>query len=111
MFAHIARRLRLISLRQLSACLALVLLASSLSGCLEDSPPSTTKPPTARATNTPKPAATRPTATPKPATTNSSSAADWTVLVYLDGDNNLETDAIGDYAEMASVGSNERLNI
>jgi len=115
MLARIARRLRLISPRQLGGCLALLLLAGGLSGCLEDSPPSTTKPPTARATTTPKPAAARPTATPKPApasaATNSNAAADWTVLVYLDGDNNLEEDAIGDYAEMASVGSNAQLNI
>src|SRR4051812_11678110 len=102
MLARIAHRLRLISLRQLSGCLALLLLAGGLSSCLEDTPPSATKPPAARATSTPKPAA-RPTATPKPGTasaaTNSSAAADWTVLVYLDGDNNLEEDAIGDFAE------------
>jgi hypothetical protein len=107
MLAHIAGRLRQISLRQLGGCLALLLLAGGLSGCLEDTPPSTTKPPA-----TPKPAAARP--TPKPAAgaaNNSSTATDWTVLVYLDGDNNLEEDAIVDYAEMASVGSNARLNI
>ena len=113
--AQIARRFRLISLRQLGGWLALLLLAGGLSGCLEDSPPSTTKPPVTRATSTPKPAAARPTATTKPGTastvTNSGAAADWTVLVYLDGDNNLEEDAIGDYAEMASVGSNAQLNI
>ena len=110
MLARIAHYLRPISMHQLSGCLVLLLLAGGLSGCLEDSPPSTTKPPTARATNTPKPAPARPTATPKPAASNSN-AADWTVLVYLDGDNNLEEDAIGDYAEMSSVGSNARLNI
>src|SRR3954447_9072550 len=109
MLDHIAHQLRHISLRQLGGCLALLLLAGGLSGCLDDSPASTTKPPA-----TPKPAAGRPTATPKPAASaanNSSAATDWTVLVYLDGDNNLEEDAIGDYAEMASVGSNARLNI
>src|SRR5689334_14306462 len=67
MLADIARRLRRITIRQLGGCLAVLLLAGGLSGCLEDSPPSTAKPPAARATNTPKPAAGRPTATPKPA--------------------------------------------
>ncbi|MEO7912106.1 MAG: clostripain-related cysteine peptidase, partial [Roseiflexaceae bacterium] len=103
MLRDIAHRLRLISLRQLSSCLALLVLAGGLSGCLEDTPPSTTKPP-----------ATRPTATPKPsasAANNSDAATDWTVLVYFDGDNNLETEAIDDYSEMATVGSNARLNI
>ncbi|MGC8801153.1 MAG: clostripain-related cysteine peptidase [Chloroflexus sp.] len=38
-------------------------------------------------------------------------AADWTVLVYLDGDNNLEADAIEDFLEMARVGSTERVHI
>jgi hypothetical protein len=113
MLAPIARRLRLISMRHIAGCLALLLLAGGLSGCLEDPPPSPAKPPAARPTSTPKPAAARPTATPKPAASaaNSSAAADWTVLVYLDGDNNLEEDAIGDFAEMASVGSNAHLNI
>jgi hypothetical protein len=112
MLARIARRLHLISIRQLSGCLALLLLAGGLSGCLEDSPPSTTKPTAARPTNTPKPAAARPTATPKPAASaGNSKTDDWTVLVYLDGDNNLEAEAIGDYAEMSSVGSNPHMNI
>src|SRR5262245_12729049 len=38
-----------------------------------------------------------------PATAGSSADhSEWTVLVYLDGDNDLEQDAIGDFAEMAS---------
>jgi len=37
--------------------------------------------------------------------------ADWTVLVYLDGDNNLESDAIGDFNEMEQVGSNDNVKI
>ncbi len=37
--------------------------------------------------------------------------ARWTVLVYLDGDNNLERDALDDFAEMAVVGSSDALNI
>ncbi|HEU5102892.1 MAG TPA: clostripain-related cysteine peptidase, partial [Roseiflexaceae bacterium] len=87
----------------------MTLLASVLSGCLDEPAASTTKPPAARSTATPKPSAARPTATPKPAP--ASGQADWTVLVYLDGDNDLEQSAIDDYAEMASVGSNARLNI
>ncbi len=38
-------------------------------------------------------------------------AIDWTILVYLDGDNNLEADAIDDFLEMARVGSSERVQI
>jgi hypothetical protein len=109
MLLDIIHRLRPISLRRLNGFLALLLLAGGLTGCLEDTPPSTTKPPA-----TPKPAAARPTATPKPAAgaaSNSSASTDWTVLVYLDGDNNLEAEALVDYAEMAMVGSNARLNI
>jgi hypothetical protein len=37
--------------------------------------------------------------------------ADWTFMVYLDGDNNLESSAIGDFLEMASVGSSANINI
>jgi len=35
----------------------------------------------------------------------------WTVMIYLDGDNNLESSAINDVLEMASVGSNEDVSI
>jgi hypothetical protein len=38
-------------------------------------------------------------------------AAKWTFLVYLDADNNLEPAGIGDFQEMASVGSSPELNI
>ncbi|NJN17137.1 MAG: FHA domain-containing protein [Oscillochloris sp.] len=48
---------------------------------------------------------------PLPTREVAADAADWTVLVYIDGDNNLESDALIDFAEMASVGSNEQLNI
>jgi hypothetical protein len=37
--------------------------------------------------------------------------ADWTVLVYLDGDNNLEKDALADFNEMERAGSSERVKI
>jgi subtilisin-like proprotein convertase family protein len=35
----------------------------------------------------------------------------WTFMVYLDGDNNLESYAVADFLEMAVVGSNETVNI
>ncbi|RKY87788.1 hypothetical protein DRQ11_05320 [candidate division KSB1 bacterium] len=35
----------------------------------------------------------------------------WTFMVYMDGDNNLESAAIDDFLEMASVGSNSDVNI
>ena len=37
--------------------------------------------------------------------------AEWTFMVYLDGDNNLEPAAIEDFLEMASVGSTNEVNI
>lgn len=37
--------------------------------------------------------------------------ADWTVMVYLDGDCSLESDAIGDFLEMSSIGSTSAVNI
>jgi hypothetical protein len=36
---------------------------------------------------------------------------EWTVMVYLDGDNNLEEYGINDFLEMASVGSTNDVNI
>lgn len=38
-------------------------------------------------------------------------AAEWTFMVYLDGDNDLEDAGIDDFMEMASVGSDENINI
>jgi hypothetical protein len=38
-------------------------------------------------------------------------APSWVVLVYMNGDNNLEEDALADFAEMASVGSSEDVKI
>lgn len=37
--------------------------------------------------------------------------AAWTVLVYLDGDNNLEDEGIDDFLEMAAAGSNPAVNV
>ena len=57
-------------------------------------------------------------ATPQPNaaagnTGNTASGAQdtWTVLVYLDGDNNLEKDALKDLNEMELVGSNDQVRI
>ena len=37
--------------------------------------------------------------------------ADWTVMVYLDGDNNLDPDSVNDIAEMMTVGSTAKVNV
>ena len=90
--------------------MVLLLLASTLSGCLDEQAAQPT-PTRVRPTHTPS----NPVATPKPSGqhthTGSAAKADWTILVYLDGDNNLEDDAIGDFGEMASVGSTDAVNI
>jgi hypothetical protein len=44
-------------------------------------------------------------------TITASTTAEWTVLVYLDGDNNLESAAITDFLEMSAVGSTDEMNI
>ena len=36
---------------------------------------------------------------------------EWTFLIYLDGDNDLEENALGDFLEMSSIGSNTDINI
>jgi hypothetical protein len=36
---------------------------------------------------------------------------EWTVMVFMDGDNNLELDALQDFEEMAEVGSTDKVNI
>jgi hypothetical protein len=36
---------------------------------------------------------------------------EWTFMVYLDGDNNLEGAGIDDFMEMSSVSSTEGMNI
>ena len=38
-------------------------------------------------------------------------SAQWTYMVYMDGDNNLEAAGIDDFLEMASVGSDDNINI
>jgi hypothetical protein len=41
----------------------------------------------------------------------SSQPLEWTVMVYMDGDNNLEEDALIDFLEMARVGSTDEVNV
>ena len=48
---------------------------------------------------------------PAPASRAQSGLAHWTFLVYLDADNNLEREAIDDFIEMATVGSNADVNV
>jgi hypothetical protein len=37
--------------------------------------------------------------------------ADWTIMVFMDGDNNLELASLHDFDEMADVGSTDKVNI
>lgn len=37
--------------------------------------------------------------------------AEWTIMVYMDGDNDLEANVIEDLAEMAAIGSTERVTV
>ncbi len=37
--------------------------------------------------------------------------ANWTIMVYMNGDNNLEPDALLNFAQMAEVGSDEHVNV
>jgi hypothetical protein len=49
--------------------------------------------------------------TDKPDDKSRQSAAEWTIMVYMDGDNNLEEDALIDFLEMSRVGSTDQVNI
>ena len=37
--------------------------------------------------------------------------AEWTVMIFMDGDNNLEEDALIDFTEIAKVGSTDKVNV
>ena len=37
--------------------------------------------------------------------------AEWTIMVYMDGDNDLESNIIEDFDEMAAIGSTDRINV
>ena len=97
--------------RPLRLLCALTLLAATLAACADEAPPAA--PLSLSPSRTPRPAASAPTAarTPPTPAKPASAMADWTIMVYLDGDNDLETSAIDDFAEMATVGSSDRVQI
>src|SRR3954464_9694763 len=80
-------------MRQVARVLALgaVVVLLSVAGC--DSKPVTPPAPT------------------PPVTPPAGAQADWTVLVFLNGDNSLEPMALDDFKEMARVGSTDRVNV
>jgi len=94
---------------------ALVLTIACIGGVMliARSGPRSPASPTSAALRTPQPTDTsgaagdNGAATPQP----SAGADTWTVLVYLDGDNNLERDAIKDLNEMERVGSDDQIKI
>ncbi|MEZ4642450.1 MAG: clostripain-related cysteine peptidase [Chloroflexota bacterium] len=51
------------------------------------------------------------TAVPQPTPTYNPTLADWTILVYMAADNNLETAALQDLNEMEAAGSSEQVNV
>lgn len=69
---------------------------------LEVTPPPTPLPPLPTATNT---------AVPQPTPTYDPGIADWTVLVYMDADNNLEAAGLLDLNEMEAAGISENVNV
>jgi hypothetical protein len=97
--------LGLVGLVLVATCIGgAVLVTRSFSGIL--SAPTSGAPTQASAARTPQPAGGEvPTRAPQ------AGDADWTVLVYLDGDNNLERDALADFNEMERIGSNDRVKI
>ncbi len=79
--------------------------------------PVATLPGSAKATAVASPTAALPTPTPPatsaplPTATHDGALADWTVLVYLDADNNLEQAALLDMNEMEAAGSSASVNV
>jgi hypothetical protein len=51
------------------------------------------------------------TSEPVPTREAASGGADWTVLVYIDADNDLESYSVTDFNEMEQVGSSDRVNV
>ncbi|MBC8075829.1 MAG: forkhead-associated protein, partial [Chloroflexales bacterium] len=51
------------------------------------------------------------TAVPAPTREPATGGADWTVLVYIDADNDLESYSVEDFNEMEQVGSSDRVNV
>jgi len=101
----------------------LTLLALWLTACEFPSRPTIppTNPPnqpTSQPTNqpllspTPLPTLTPPaTAVSQPTPTYSPDLADWTILIYMDGDNDLAASALNDLNEMEAAGSSEAVNV
>lgn len=52
-----------------------------------------------------------PTAVSQPTPTDSPDLADWTILVYMDGDNDLTASALNDLNEMEAAGSSAAVNV
>ena len=52
-----------------------------------------------------------PTSAPLPTATYDANLDDWTILVYMDADNNLELPGLLDLNEMEAAGSSERVNV
>ena len=46
-----------------------------------------------------------------PAVSKAEMGAEWTVMIYLDGDNNLDPDSVADVAEMMEVGSTDKVKV
>ncbi|MEP7198037.1 MAG: clostripain-related cysteine peptidase [Saprospiraceae bacterium] len=47
----------------------------------------------------------------KESPSRTASITEWTVMVFMNGDNNLEPAALEDFQEMSKIGSNDRVNI
>ncbi len=105
-------------LRAATRLLALALLLSVLAACADepeaDRPTNTPRPPSVRTAT----AEARRTAAAAQEQVNNDAAqgrtadtAEWTIMIYLDGDNDLESSAVDDFREMASVGSTDQVNI
>ena len=103
----------------LLVCLVLVLAACDVFGTggrtavLPTISATAVNPITPQPTATPIPATPtpRPTSVPLPSPTFAPQLADWTVMVYLDADNNLELAGLLDMNEMEAAGSADKVNV
>ncbi len=96
---------------------ALVMVAACIGGAVLISRriPLILSRPTSAAARTPQPTSASGSPAGEPGsgdgTSGAAPGAEWTVLVYLDGDNNLERDAIADFNEMERAGSTDKVNV
>lgn len=90
-----------------------VVVTRGLDGVIQNATPQSGAPTRVPSSPTPQAAggstAVPPQTTPVPQPTGDRAA--WTVLVYLDGDNNLESDAVVDFNEMELVGSTDQVRV